>query len=226
VIFYRVRKYISKFGGDANSITAMGHSAGAINIGSLLSAETGDAKPLFDRAILLSGTMTTLQRMSPTVYNILYSQILTNSGCVNANQTAAFECLRSLPADSLLAAGMGSSLQTGLRFGPVISANSILPRKPSESYNSGNYWKIPLLIGSTENEVQNSCIWLCRLSKLTVFLVFVQGGVFTMDIQTKEEFYGLLNFFVDPTLIKMVNNTYFPMLATKTPNEVAALAFG
>ncbi|KAI8940077.1 hypothetical protein NX059_003796 [Plenodomus lindquistii] len=55
--FRWIRKHISGFGGESNNITAVGESAGAISLSTLLCANVGK-ESLFERVILMSGETT------------------------------------------------------------------------------------------------------------------------------------------------------------------------
>ncbi|KAJ3416919.1 hypothetical protein HDV05_007977 [Chytridiales sp. JEL 0842] len=202
--FKWVQKHISNFGGNPEKITAIGHSAGAINLAAIMGAKTDDPTMLFNNAILLSASDLTGPRLSPNTYNILYGQVLAKTGCTNVDPAAAFTCLSNLPANALLIAGMAASQETGLQFGPTISSKSILPNKPSVTYSNGTYYNIPIILGNVQNE----------------------GAVHVENVQTVEQYKKLLDFFVVPEFKQLVEVTYNPILQTTTPNNAASQVYG
>lgn len=56
--FRWIRRHIEGFGGDAGNVTAVGESAGAISLSTLLCAEGEKEGRLFDRVVLMSGEVT------------------------------------------------------------------------------------------------------------------------------------------------------------------------
>ncbi|NIJ37433.1 para-nitrobenzyl esterase [Sphingopyxis panaciterrae] len=93
-----VRRYIGAFGGDPANVTVVGQSAGAHSIAAMMA--WGEARPLFDRAVL----------MSPPAVPLPSEE---------ATRAVADEYLRSLGVDALSATA-----------GELVSAHSALPPRP------------------------------------------------------------------------------------------------
>lgn len=95
--FKWVKKNIAEFGGDPNSITASGLSAGGVIITSLIFANDGKLN-LFNRAVLQSGffgpILETTETMAPVAD--LVAKI---ANCTNVDR---IDCLRKLTAEQLM----------------------------------------------------------------------------------------------------------------------------
>lgn len=137
-----VKENISAFGGDPEQITIFGESAGAGSVGVLLSLP--EAKGLFQRAILQSGSGAILLRSPQTALNTT-ERILAQAGIRPGDQ----DRLLSIPAGELLKAVQ--SLGLGMVFGPVIDGK-VLKKHPIEALNNGAASDIPIIIGVTKDE--------------------------------------------------------------------------
>lgn len=150
-----IKANIHLFGGDANNITIFGESAGAFSVGSQIVAYGGSREPLFQRAIMESGSATSVlgQAGNVTFENTLAIADLTN--CTSSNAAAELECLRALPVETLLPIIGNYSLEVSPVGGvqvwqPVVhdSEDSILPAPQSQLLRLGNFSKnIDLVAG-------------------------------------------------------------------------------
>ena len=89
----------------------------------------------------------------------LYNQIVVNSGCAASNGTSAgnqstFECLKALPAATLLNAsieGLALPQYAGFDFAPSIDGG-IIPDSPHTLLQQGKFAKIPFISGNNQDE--------------------------------------------------------------------------
>lgn len=167
-----VQSNIRQFGGNANNVTLMGQSAGAVNTWALLTSPS--AANLFQKAIPLSGGIAlatelpkgSLATLNPaTAYekqanNLLYASVIKDGLATDAASAKVYidslskpevaEYLRAKDPASLLMlvqqAGLGGS-------GPIPDGN-LIPVDPIASISQGNYNKMPVLAGSTSEEAK------------------------------------------------------------------------
>ncbi|KAM5342219.1 hypothetical protein ACJ41O_015250 [Fusarium nematophilum] len=95
--FLWVQKFISGFGGDANRITAFGESAGSASLCFHLSSNV----PLFNRAILQSGTAAAISPNPLSKKEEEYQALLTFCG-INQDDPQRLEKLRAVPAAKIV----------------------------------------------------------------------------------------------------------------------------
>ena len=142
-----VRTNISRFGGDPGNITLFGQSAGATDIGVLMTSPL--AKGLFHRAIAESGTVNS----SPRTLKDAESDGLKFAAAVKAPDRGALEYLRGLSANELL--------NTPVPLFPALGRGSIrhlvrdgyaVPQVPAKVFADGKQHAVPLLIGSNARE--------------------------------------------------------------------------
>lgn len=138
-----VKQNAANFGGDANNVTLFGESSGGIYIAAHLAAPSSNG--LYHKGIIQSG----LTAFSDTPATSL-AEATTNSenfataaGCMP--QTAA--CLRELSVASLMEHG-----SMGVSSANLIAEDAILPQSPYGLLASGNFNRVPLIIGNTLDE--------------------------------------------------------------------------
>lgn len=139
-----VRDNVARFGGDPNNVTVFGQSAGAVDIGLLM---TSPAKELFQKAIEESGTSFSLP-LPP----LAFAEKAGEKFALGANVPAGndpLRYLRQLSATDLLAAL--TSVSPHPRFGPIIDGWAV-PRAPGGVFATGQEAAIPLLFGTTARE--------------------------------------------------------------------------
>lgn len=152
-----VRDNISAFGGDPSNVTVFGESGGGCKVGTLMCMPS--AKGLFHKAAILSGTLLNGNKAEQT--SRLGMKTLEKLGIVPSGVSK----LNDIPYDQLVQAGYEASRElTGIRrpgsanfwgFGPTMDGE-ILVQQPFQPSFSELSKDIPLLIGSTFNELQRT----------------------------------------------------------------------
>ncbi|KAK6503168.1 hypothetical protein TWF481_008201 [Arthrobotrys musiformis] len=145
-----VQEYIGLVGGDKNSVTAMGESAGAGSLTHHLVAYGGTVDPLFKRAILQSPAW--LPQYDGGRLETQYASFAERAGCAGKG----LACLRGQLTDTIDKASRGviSAQPYGeFGFGPAVD-NSFIKDLPSLEFAKGNYWKNldGVMVGHTSNE--------------------------------------------------------------------------
>lgn len=132
-----VQRNARAFGGDPDNVTLFGQSAGGISACGYLTSPL--ARGLFQRAIMQSGVCST-----PGI--LAARQDVETAGATAAAGLgcADLECLRRLPVDTLL------TVHEAFRF-PAYDTR-VWPREPAQALRDGQYYRIPLLIGTTRDE--------------------------------------------------------------------------
>ena len=140
-----VQKNIRSFGGDPDNVTLAGQSAGARNTCTQLASP--GAQGLFDRVILQSGGCNSPAR---TLEEGAQSgdRFAAELGCpTGAGQSA---CLRAKsPADILVAQGKVSQSAS-------VWGTAVLPTDPVDLLKAGRLTKLPVIVGGTSDESQQS----------------------------------------------------------------------
>lgn len=138
-----VRSNAGVFGGDGARVTVIGHSAGAMSICDLMTSRHADG--LFDRAIAQSGgpSAVTMDEATRTV-----EWVLSRLGVDDPRM------LRTIPVGDLLRV-QSELAMAGRAFAtrPVIDG-AVLEEHPLEAAAHGRTNPVPLVIGTTRDEVR------------------------------------------------------------------------
>ncbi len=137
-----VHRNIDKFGGDPRNVTIFGESAGATDIGWLMTSPL--AKGLFERAIAESGVL-----FSPLDMRLAAAE---KAGAKFFGDDLAALRLRSTQ-EIMKAAGLQADLifGDGASYGPIIDG-WVIPENPVVIFASGGQANVPLLVGTNADE--------------------------------------------------------------------------
>ncbi|MDN3677563.1 carboxylesterase family protein [Flavobacterium paronense] len=146
-----IQNNIANFGGDVNKIMIFGESAGGINVGNLLTSPL--AANLFQRACIESAAPVINNYSTGRNLGIDYVNTYTTTG----TDTDKIAYMRSLTSDQLVANETAplSGGAVGLNWLPVVD-NVVFNSVPSAQFQSGNFNKVPLIIGSNSEEMSIS----------------------------------------------------------------------
>jgi para-nitrobenzyl esterase len=147
-----VRRNAAAFGGDPHQVTLAGQSAGARGVCTHLAAPT--SRGLFQRAIVQSGACAN-PVMTKADAERKGAQAIEEVGCADAADITS--CLRQAPMTELVRVLADPNRPvTGERrddpWGPV-AGTRWLPQQPIDAIRQGSAADVPLLIGSTHDEM-------------------------------------------------------------------------
>jgi para-nitrobenzyl esterase len=140
-----VRRNIRRFGGDPDQITIFGASSGALDICNLMASPV--ASGLFQRAILQSGvcvdSVYPLSRQAETNGMVLAKDLQI------PDDPRSLAELRALPAERILQA---TAEDERIDLEPVVDG-WFFPEQPAVTFASGRQAKIPVIVGSNNDEI-------------------------------------------------------------------------
>ena len=146
-----VQKNISLFGGDPGKVMIFGESAGGVDVGDLLVSPL--AAGLFSRAVIQSAAPVVSLYSDAKSQGVDFVDWYEPTG-TNTEKIAA---MRNIPADSLVMS-IESPIQGGLvksEWHPALDG-VVFTDSPMTKVQSGNYNKVPVIIGSNADEMSVS----------------------------------------------------------------------
>ncbi|XP_074040164.1 juvenile hormone esterase [Leptinotarsa decemlineata] len=146
-----VQRNIKHFNGDPNNVTIFGESAGAASVHYLILSPS--ANGLFHKAILQSGAV--LNSWTRSNFDIF--DLMKFIGREVNDEKEALEILKAMSEEDLyiLQEDYLNTKPPGGSIGPVIekpNPTAFLTKNPFEIMISGDYNKVPMIMGYTSNE--------------------------------------------------------------------------
>jgi len=134
-------------------VTIFGESAGGFSVATLVMSPR--AAGLFSSAIIQSAVIACKHNAFANPDRNEVEFLVTKTGCSNTTSHETIECLRQVPAADLITHFYPSehnpnSPPPPFLF-PVVDGD-LLPAEPYDLLNSGTYNKVPLMIGTNEDE--------------------------------------------------------------------------
>ncbi|XP_034950414.1 esterase FE4-like [Chelonus insularis] len=152
-----IRDNIASFGGDPNSVTITGYSAGAWCVSAHLVSPMSQG--LFHRVISMSGAII-FQTDAPSHQKHLAEKQARFLNCSTESSKAIIDCLKTKPAQEIadtLSMFAESNGYLGLQWRPVVEPDlpgleRFLPAQPVDLIRQRKFAQVPLIVGVTKDE--------------------------------------------------------------------------
>jgi para-nitrobenzyl esterase len=141
-----VRANIAQFGGNPNSLTIFGESAGGQSVITQLvspKSMTGKLRAAIIESGVYSTTFPTQQQQQATG-----SAFAGTANCTGGNAKVA-ACLRAIPAATLVADANADA--GGVVISPNVD-NWVVPQQPFQAIAAGNFQRVPVIDGTNHDE--------------------------------------------------------------------------
>jgi len=154
-----VNANIDAFGGDAGNVTVMGQSAGSVNVWAMM--VTPLTAGIMHKAVSLSGGLVTATPAQAQTYagTLLNAMVIADGKATDAATAQAYIATQSSAQIAAYVRGKSAddvikaSLAPGMAAAPaVISDGTVIPAVPAAAIAAGNYRKVPMLAGNTNEE--------------------------------------------------------------------------
>jgi para-nitrobenzyl esterase len=139
-----VRRNIARFGGDPQVVTIGGESSGALDVCNLMASPL--AADLFQRALMQSGVCV------DSVYPGLHAAEASGEKLakdLGVAGSAPLQALRGITAEKILAA---AAADDAIDLEPNVDG-WVLPEQPAVTFARGGETRVPVLVGSNEDEI-------------------------------------------------------------------------
>jgi len=225
-----LRQNISEFGGNANNVTLMGQSSGAINVWALMVAAPTRRMGLFHRVMALSSGVSlasnlptgSIPALQPASYYAAQGKALLHSLLIAEGKAAddaaatalvvtqasaqIADYLRSKSGSTILTIMVSKLVPLGLGASGPIPDGALLPADPIAAFAAGEYTSVPVLASNTGEEG--------KLVAQMLALSPALGGASGFRASDAERFKTLYGF--DPNSTKLtvgslVNEQYLPV---------------
>ncbi|XP_075870945.1 uncharacterized protein ces2b [Nelusetta ayraudi] len=144
------KEHIHNFGGDPNSVTIFGESAGGVSVNLLLLSPL--SKGLFQRAIAESGTALTDELIGGNPLK-LAQRLADQAGCSVKSTKAIADCMKKIDLDTII------SLAQDLTVWYPMNVDGHFLKKPiNELIQKQEFLTVPLMTGVTDHEAG----WILR----------------------------------------------------------------
>ncbi|XP_058796191.1 esterase FE4-like [Phymastichus coffea] len=156
-----IQKHISAFGGDPNSVTLTGCSAGAVS--TILHMLSPMSKGLFHRGFIASGAPETRFKSTTNETHILLAQAKLVD-CPDNDVDKALACLKTAPRQKFVDTMYQFYQSHGVDIWmPVVEPNipgveRFVVGQPNDLIRQGKFYSVPLAIGITKDELLGSVV--------------------------------------------------------------------
>lgn len=148
-----VQENIKTFGGDPDSVTIFGHSAGGMAISHLMASPM--AKNLFHKAIAMSGSATTYFKTENQDWT---KKLAEDCGCTTESEETMLSCMKEQPWERLLSTYWAwekypfGTLKWNYEIEKDFGQEVFISQGINEIYEKGDFQKIPFMTGIVPNE--------------------------------------------------------------------------
>lgn len=136
-----VHRNIAHFGGDSERVTIAGESAGAVS--ACLHAAMPSSQPLLSAVLMESGACDNAQTFVQATSAA--TAMATQWGCATSGGTTDEDCLRALPAETIVRGNLLAQVA------PIIDG-TLVPTSPRAALAAGTFAQVPILAGFNANE--------------------------------------------------------------------------
>ncbi|XP_030645781.1 liver carboxylesterase 2-like [Chanos chanos] len=142
-----VQEHIHNFGGDPNSVTIFGESAGGVSVSLQLLSPLSAG--LFHRAIAQSGVALMDGVLNPNPYPMA-QHVANTTGCDISSTKKVVECIKQWSTEDVVAF-VSEPSNAMLTFGITVDGK-FLPKPVKELMKNQEFQKMPLMTGVTNDE--------------------------------------------------------------------------